>query len=120
MLYVDDLVQAAFDQFKKEFVDENITVNNILEVIAIIMNIAEKWRKGTLTGPEKRAAVLAVAHELAKKYAAEDDLEQINELIDRVGPLSIELVMWLSSHKSIIKAINSSPCCAPVLSLCKK
>lgn len=113
-----ELTELVLSQVKQKFGD-NVTLNNILEITAIAMKSAEKWRNGQLTGSEKKTIVLDIVKTIVSQYAEEEEQQPILEYVDTFGGMGIELVIWLSQNPEIIKDINRTNCCIKLLRCCK-
>lgn len=113
-----ELITNVLTQVQKKFAN-NITLSNILEIIALTMMSAEKWHHGYLSGKEKKQLVMDSVHAIVVKYAKHDERDAILEYVDTFGGMGIELVIWLSQNHEVLKTINSVTC-GGIFACCKK
>jgi hypothetical protein len=112
------LVNLVTDQVKKKF-GKNVTLSNILEILALAMKSAETWRKETLSGDEKKLLVMEVVRTVIIRYADSKEKDAILEYVNMFGGMGVELIIWLSQNPEVMKAINSTSC-SSVFTCCRK
>lgn len=113
----DNFVKSVLDSVDKKFGHHDVTLDNILEILAITMKIAEKWKNGQMTGLQKRELVLAAVKKIVAEYTTEGNRQTVLDYVDTFGGMGIELVIWLSRNTDILENINSSGCLRSLLCL---
>jgi hypothetical protein len=91
-----------------------ISTDNILEIIAIAMNVVEN-RLGVVSGDDKKKSVISIVKYYIISSAQPKNITKLLEYVDNYADASIDLVIWLSRNKDIVKNINKSVCCRPFL-----
>jgi hypothetical protein len=108
-----ELIKIVTVKASSEYGDV-VNADNILAIMAIAMNVVE-GRAGTITGPEKKTAVISIVKYIIIKSASPEKITKLLSYVDEYSDAGLELVIWLSRHTDIVKNINKSVCCRSFL-----